>query len=330
MQDEVETLIVGSGLSGLMMGYLKKRDYLIIEAAERLNFDVGTPFYLHAPLEWLPTAWKEIDVHHHCWDGERFHRVPDLKMMNDYSRKIVGKIVDTSLKFMDGAVKRGFVPESGNAGQVLRDLHNEVGNNLVCGAKLIHLDPKNKAAVITFAEEGSRVVRYKHLVSTIPLPVMLGMLRMEFKHKFRADPITTYFISVSPEQALDSFQVVNITDPTVPFYRASLMGSTVVVETMDWPETKEQGDVLQEQAVDLAEGLWGFQLHDPQVKKSVVKPGKFHPIEKTARKMLLAKLTNELSVYCLGRYAVWDYKRIDHIAGDAHQILKLMKSEVPA
>lgn len=329
MENEVDTLIIGAGLSGLMMGYLQKRNYLIIEAAERLNFDIATPFHLHAPLDWLPTTWKEIDVHHHCWDGERFHRIPDLKMMNDFSRKIVGKIVDTSLKFMDGSIKRGFVPESGNAGEVLRDLFNETSTHLALGAQLVHLDPDNKAAAIAFAEEGSRVIRYKNLVSTIPLPALLKMLRMEFHHRFTAEPITTIFFDVPPEASVDAFQVVNITDPSNIFYRASLMDQKVILETMN-PDHETEESQLTHTAAALANALWKLNLRKENATIHVIRPGKFHPIPKTARKQLLAKLTNDWQIYCLGRYATWSYKRIDHIAEDAHSILKIMKAGVPA
>ncbi len=325
-QDEstVDTLIVGAGLSGLMMGYLlHNRSHLIIESAKTLNFDIGTPFYLHAPLDWLPTSWKEIDVHHHCWDGERFYRIPSLKMMNDYSRKIVGKIVDTSLKFMDGEIKRGFIPELGGAGQVLRDLFEETKNDLLLGASLNHLDSETKTAYILAPSGAIRIVHYKNLISTIPLPALLKMLKIEFNHKFVADPITTFFIAVPPSEALDSFQVVNITSKHNQFYRASLMGNTIIMETM-----VDDDDNIQEiVARETAEDIWGVKLLNQQITKSIVRPGKFHPVDLTARKQLLARLSGEFGIYCLGRYATWSYKRIDHIAQDAQTILKLMKME---
>lgn len=324
MEPDVETLVIGAGLSGLMMGCLLKRNYLIVERAPALNFEIGTPFYLHAPLDWLPTRWKEIDVHQHCWDGGRFHRIPDLKMMNDYSFKIVGKIVDTSLKFLDGSVKRGFVPESGNPGQVLRDLYEEVEPKLLLGAKLTALDTKNKAAYISFDKGGGRLVRYKRIISTIPLPALLKMLDMPSPFVFQSDPIVNLFFTVPADKSVDSYQIINVTDPTDPFYRISLMDQKVVAETMD---TKEPVNNLIEQAAALAKRLWRLDLDASACKPVVVRPGKFHPIEKTSRKLLLAKLTNELGIYCLGRYAVWDYKRIDHTSQDAHQILKIMKSQ---
>ncbi len=323
MESEVETLIIGAGLSGLMMGYLHKRNYLIVEASPAINFDIGTPFYLHAPLEWLPTAWKEIDVHHHCWDGARFHRVPDLRMMNNYSRKIVGKIIDTSLKFMDGSVKRGFVPEGGNAGQVLKDLVNEVGSNLHLATKLIKLDAKNKAAAIELPHGSSRIIRYKNLVSTLPLPVMLKMLGLEFPHKFESDPITTIFFDLLPGASVEAFQTINITDPADPFYRVSLMDQKIVFETMN-PDDQDAASLCA-YALELGSKLWGFILDPNSGVLQTVKPGKFHPIPKTARKQLLAKLTNEFGIYCLGRYAIWDYQRIDHVAENAKKILQLMK-----
>lgn len=317
---EVEHLIIGAGLSGMMMGYLLKRNYEIIDGAPMPNFRTGAPFYLHAPIDWLPSSqsWKQIDVHHNYWDGSEFGNRPTIKHFNDYSRKILaGKISDTSLKFMDGSVKQGYVPGNGEAGQVLRDLHEEVDGRTHFGCKLKKLDAQAKLATIEGPLGDPFEVKYQRLISTMPLPVLLKMVGEKFEHSFQADDIFTSFYKVPEGAVVDAYQVIYITSDQWTPYRASLMGQQVFIESMHHQSKAEN--------LNLIKLLWGFKTIEASGEQ-VIKNGKFHPIERTQRRLLLAKLTNQYDIYCLGRFAVWDYKRIDHIANDAQALLKIIRS----
>ena len=321
MVEEIEHLIIGAGLSGLMMGALLKRNFKIIDGAPGPRLDVHAPFYLHAPLEWLPTTWKQVDVHHNVWDGNGFHRAPTIRMMNDYSRKITGKIIDTSLKFMDGSVKSGYIPSNNLPGQVLNDLYDEVKANSSWGVKVIGIDPKRRevtAEVMGHAVGEVHQYRYKNLISTIPLPLLLSLTSRAFDCNFRSDPIFTSVWSIPETEATDAFQIIYITDPAEPIYRASLMGRSIILESM-----RDLSGTVNHQGI-IINKLWGIK--DGNFKaQGEIRPGKFHPIEKTFRKVMIGKLTSETGIFCLGRYAVWDYKRIDHVSEDAHTILKIIK-----
>ncbi|MEE8113176.1 MAG: hypothetical protein V3T23_02360, partial [Nitrososphaerales archaeon] len=220
---EIQTAIIGSGLSGLMMGHQLQQDYLIFERNKTINTEISSPFYLHAPIDWLPTKWKEVDVFHNCWDGE-FRRIPDIGMMNDYAKKITGKIINTSLMFMDGKPKRGHVPVTGRPGQVLEDIIPVVHKNLLTGVTVKAINPMEKHLVIR-ADDGIDDVCYSYdrLVSTMPLPILLRMLNMKFEHKFVADKIYSWRYMLNQDIAVDAYQIVNVTALSHSPYRASLM-----------------------------------------------------------------------------------------------------------
>ncbi len=316
MKQEIEHLVIGAGLSGMIMGYLLKRRYAIFDAAKGPVFQTSAPFYLHSPLDWLPTTWREIDIHHNCWDGDSFHRQPNIRMMNNYARKITGKIIDTSLKFMDGAMKKGFLPSNGKPGQVLTDLYEETSSNINWGWKLVRIDPVQKIATMNDGAVNLDI-RYKSLISTMPLPVLLRMVGIEFQHKFVADDIYTSFYAVPEGVTVDAHQIIYITSEYTRPYRASLMGQTIYIESMLPIDPTEDAQLIEQ--------LWGITKAHP-IGTRVIKAGKFHPIERNQRKLLLAKLTNEFDIFCLGRFAVWNYKRIDHIAHDAQQLVKIIRA----
>lgn len=321
---DVENLIIGAGLSGLMVGALLKRNYRIVDAALGPKFGVSAPFYLHAPIDWLPTEWREVDVHHNVWDGENFHRAPSIKHMNDYSRKITGKIINTSLKFMDGSVKKGFVPSKGSNGQVLKDLYEDVKGNITWAGKVVSISLQKREVIVQFNLPDTSSIhrfayRYNNLISTMPLPAFIGLSGQAMPCDFRADPVYTSTWEVHHSETSDVFQIVYVTDPQ-KVHRASLMGNQVILESMDeMKDVNPEGTLIFE--------LWGIRSAVHQ-SRGRINPGKFHPIDENIRKHIINKLTIDGNVYSLGRWACWKYARIDHVSEDAHNIIKMIKSKI--
>lgn len=322
MIEEVENLIIGAGLSGLMMGYLLKRNFKIIDAAPGPRFGADAPFYLHAPLGWLPTQWQEVDVHQNIWNGSQFSKTPTIKDMNDYARKITGKVIDTSLKFMDGSIKKGFIPSSGGSDQILKDLYDDVEWNVVWGAKVvkISLDDKKVDAMCSLPGDPSQVkqqYRYKRMISTMPLPALLSLSGQPLPCSFSSDTIYSSSWDVPQNDTMETFQIIYITSTSHSAYRASLIGNKIIIESM-------YAGASEFDEAQLIQSLWGFE-NCKFNSKATIRPGKFHPISEGKRKVIVNELTSKSSVYSLGRYATWQYKRIDHISEDAHSILKMIK-----
>ena len=311
----MKTLILGSGVSGMVMGHLLKDDYLILEKNQDLRLDTGAPFYLHEPIEWLPLQWKTVDVHEAVWDGNAFYRQPTLGMLNSFARKITGKVIDTSLKFMDGRLKRGFFPESGNTSDIFVALHNSVKDRLQLNYEVSEIYPEEKILV---AMNDNSPVNYKYdvLINTLPLPRLLSLLKKEHSFNFKADPVYIEIFKVPEEETIEVYQVVYIANRYSDAYRACLYNGTIYVEFMEPSKTASE---------TVIEQIWGFK-HCSKIFDGWLKPGKFHPVEKMRRKALLGELTSKWNIYCLGRYAVWDYKRLEHIAQDALDIQKIIQA----
>jgi len=313
---EINTVIIGGGISGLLMGYvLKEYDYTILEQASESSIITGAPFYLHKPIDWLPTKWKRIEVHKNCWDGKWFVRTPNIGHMNDYARKITGKIHDTSLKFMDGGIEEGYLPVGGNSSRVIKDLLDANERHVQYSCRVTEILPAKKVIKLN-KEDKEYTIHYSNLISTIPLPVLLRMLNLEIDFTFKADPILTSAYKVTENEAVDAYQIIYVTTPKLKPYRVSLMHNTIFVEAMVPMDEDENRNLIKM--------VWGFE-NPKHIETKSVSPGKFHPIERNKRKILLARLTSDYGIYCIGRYAVWAYKRLDHLADDAMELVKIIR-----
>lgn len=312
---EVETVVIGGALSGLMAGYLLKRNYVILEAAPRLDFNLQSPFFLHAPIDWLPTNWKKISVIQQIYDGKEFRRAPTIKDMVDYSKKIShGKIMTTSLIFMDGKSQTGYLPIDGRAGTIIQNLYEEVKEKVRLGEKVLEIDIHNKIVLAS-----SEQFKYKNLISTMPLPILLKMIKHQVNFEFESTPVYIKAYTVPSSLSSEVYQILYMTNPSDTPQRISLMNDMIFVES-----NQVLGETENANLIAKIWGLSGLQM----VGERVIKPGKFHPVEKVIRKNILGRLTAQHGIYCLGRYAVWDYKRIDHIAEDAKFILTIIQDRV--
>ena len=108
-------LIIGGGLSGLIMGMeLTKRgeDYIIIEKSK--NLIEAKLHYLHADLsEYFPFKLRQVDIATNVYWKGHYYAKPTIPMMNRFSCSTINKVVQNSMKYIDGDMHRGWVPENG-------------------------------------------------------------------------------------------------------------------------------------------------------------------------------------------------------------------------
>jgi hypothetical protein len=109
-------------------------------------------------------------------------------------------------------------------------------------------------------------------------------------------------------------------------YRASITGSTLIVEAMDTPVALH--DWLPRAKV-LMQRAFGIRIEQMRYLSAVEQRyGKIVPLEDVARKRLLFALTQQHDIYSLGRFATWRNILLDDVVDDIAVIKRMMRGTV--
>jgi len=117
-------------------------------------------------------------------------------------------------------------------------------------------------------------------------------------------------------------QTIYYPDPTVPYYRISLVGDIVISEFIRKPEANigpHMMDVLLEDF-----GIKPKKLVD--MKSSEQYLGKIKPINEEIRKQFIFEMTTKYGIYSLGRFATWRQILLDDVAEDVQHIENFIRS----
>lgn len=327
---KTKNLIIGGGLSGLIMGMeLTKRneDYIIIERSK--NLIEAKLHYLHADLkDYLPFKLQEIDIVQQWFDGEKFRSdIPTADVMNNFSFNTVGKIFQNSMKYMDGKIHKGYIPENGIE-NISPNVLNFNKNEPLVGYDLTRIDHENKIAYIDVHTEadgqevvGEEKIEYERIISTIPLPIMLKIAGVEHEEKFETDPLHMFEIELPEDVQEGLFQIIYLPFATGGYSRFSILGKRCVAEVgrKDMIDIDPNRVWLKKFMLRMFPNLVDYNLSDIKIEKHTNWYGRYHPINNGKRVELIKQLENK-DIFCLGRYAAWDYKRTDHVVKDAEVI----------
>ena len=317
---KIKTLIIGGGISGLYMGYLLRKDFLICEAKKREKIKYFSPIsYLHKQIN-LPMKLKPIDIFKGILWNKNFHNTGNLVAMNHYAVKTIDKLSANSIKFIDGKPDVGYYPETNCMNDIGKVLENYVIGNIRYSADLQRLDTKNHIAY--FACLGNEtIVEYDFLITTIPLNIMFDLIydgrdiiEKPTHTELRMKETQIWIIEL--DEHYDGCQIVYNCDIDTPIFRYFLIGNVLGIEGevgFDIDDYKDDVEYL-------------FMIEPSQYKVVELSSQRFIPIPIHDRKKLMRGFTEKYRIFCLGRYAVWDYKRFDHIVDDADTILKIIET----
>lgn len=282
--------IIGAGLSGLIAAHAwpsipvierepephEHHKALLRFRSEIVSNLVGIPF-------------REVTVHKAIWNFG--YHSPNLRLANQYSRKVLGKMHnDRSIWNLDPA-QRWIAPE---------DLYSLLLNNV-----------KDRI------QWGQEAALQAGDIVTIPLPAILK----QFDYEIERGTFTYAPIKVTRYRVPDSdvFQTIYFPDPYVALYRASITGDLLIAEAMDQPAARDWGTGM----LRLAFGVPDLQL----LEEAHQRYGKIAPIPNQVRRDLLFHLTQRHGIYCLGRFATWRNLLLDDIVHDITVIKSLMRSD---
>lgn len=289
-------IIIGAGLSGLLAGALDRRA-TILELQKSLphNHAAVLRFREDKIGKALNIPFRKVRVLKSLWeDGRTVTLTP--RVVNQYSRKVTGAIVDRSILSLEPAT-RFIAPQ---------DLIQQLAE--MCFGRI---------------EYGRDVARNfdklpRPLISTIPLAHMLNFCNMDWgsDDKFQSQPIRVVKYRV---RGADVFQTIYYPDPAQAVYRASMTGDELIIESAT--ATKLEAEHLD----DVLDSFGLVSLDIEPLTTTRQRFGKILPLPDTERKALLLRLSQEHGIYSLGRFACWRNILLDDVHDDYFRIRRMIE-----
>lgn len=315
---KTNTIVVGGGISGLIAGKMlenKGGDFLILERSEQL-----APLYLHYLHSdvgsLLNVKTKKVDVVKNVLWNNEFILVPNIEMMNAYSANTTGKITPNSLKFFDGKIDAGYIPLGGMETLQEKLLEQIPNEKILLEKEVVAIGKDGNKKFIKLSDE--HLIEYENVISTIPLPFMLTFCGIGYnKELFKVEPLHMLDIKLSDIVHQELYQIVYIPNCDFGFSRFSILGDRIVAE-FGLESFKNAYYSYRSLTRFIDRILPGAKIES--VEPNVNKMGRYLPINEKVRVELIDELKKR-NVFCLGRYAEWNYKRADLVTLDAQSLI---------
>jgi hypothetical protein len=302
--------IVGAGLAGLISAHVLVRRHRlrIIESQSVLPDNHGAllRFRSDAVSQATGIPFKKVHVRKAIgFDGKLYNEATPL-LANLYSLKVTGSILDRScwdLNPVDRYIAPDdFIPRLVNGVQI------QLGTTLTFEMlKAIH-------------KEGGPII------STIPMPALMAMVGWPHKPQFEHHPI--WSISGTVPVPCDVYQTIYFPGDTVHFYRASMVGSRMIVETRREPMAMYYVPDSAQQLLRQAGMYFGIDQEWKEITTKRQEYGKIVPIaDPEEGREFIYIMSQELGLYSVGRFALWRQLLLDDIVHDIQVVERLISAE---
>jgi len=295
--------ILGGGISGLIAeGCFQGHDIEIFDPKESVGFsdehkavmrlrNDKIKDYINCSLEKV-TAYKA--VYH---EGKLYDR-SNIMLNNLYSLKAYGSLGERSLKDL-GRVERYLLKSAGP----LKSGRHRRSKILRISDKVIHGALSVSAA-------------YDICISTIPMPALLSILRIDHNIHFSHTHIYVARATLSIESAVHQTIYFTAQALSTP-YRVTIEGKNVIAESIMPIEEAYFGRWLEP---------FGLSVTDIESFEQFEQPfGKMKPIDDPVRKKIMKDLTDKHNIYSFGRFATWRPLRVDQTLDDIEKIKMFIK-----
>lgn len=298
-----DVVILGGGISGYMAA---KRLYMLQPELSIAMIDKGMetsihPFHLHKPIPEIPEVAKIAPqiMHTNIWNGACFKKEPTLLDINKYSWKIFGSLQISNIS------QQGTIPIYPIEKQTLKELFDS--RALLLKGKVEEINIKEKIVTWNGAE-----IKYNNIISTIPLPELLKMLKVEVNFEFQNFP---FYSAKYKGIAENLYQMIYNTDWRCNITRSTLLGETLFIESKFAEYTEKDKEFL--------EKLYNINCLELM---TLISPGRIKPLSAENRKPLLHWLTEKHNIMTLGRYGAWTFK----VANDVWEDTKFISDIIYA
>lgn len=295
--------IIGAGLSGVMAyKFFKEMDYVesikVFEKSPAESFLTNHSAILRVKtldvINILKCRYSEIKIEKNYFYDDCLSPVPTIKSKNEYSRKVTGEIHERSI-----------------------GMENENRTRYLIELSSIKVDLYDFCFSTDFF---SQQEKFDVIISTIPMPDLLLKKKISLDEEFCLKAVAT--INAKSSVKINTNQTIYVSDPEYSCYRISIQqNQAVIAEFADLDPEISYGEFN-----SLIE-LFALQEKDmSEIKHNVLSYGKIIPINSDYRKHLIMKLSEEYSIYSLGRFAIWKNSvGADDVAKDIRKIETMLR-----
>jgi hypothetical protein len=285
--------IIGAGFAGLIAAHAFQKEHLFeVAAAPAQMHRALLRFRSDAVSKLTGIDFRRVTVRKGLYHEGNFTE-PSIGLANLYATKCLHKLVGERSVWDLDPVVRYVAPET-----FYEQLLDAVGDRIHWGHAF---------------DFSGRTPASEPVISTAPMPLVLGQVGLAADTTFERAPITVQRFRV-PD--CDVHQTVYFPTHTHSVYRASITGNLLIVEHAG---VNVHGSWLAD--VNAAFQLsWEIEPLDT-VKQSY---GKIAPIDDSLRKRLIHNLSTKHNIFSLGRFACWRNVLLDDVVNDAAVVRRLL------
>jgi len=301
-------IIIGAGMSGLLAGqFFRSHDPIIIEKQDSLpnNHKALLRFRSDAVSQLTGISFKKVQVDKMMNYREEHITQSNLFLNNLYSQKVTGSIRSRSALKLERA-ERYIAPE---------DFIQRVSSGLD-----ISYSEDARAVYLNQIVDSSEAI-----ISTMPVHKLAEVLNYELKAKLETRPIWTVKFDIE-EIECDVYQTVYYPNPSIPLYRLSITGNTVIAEFCEDPNVTWRDDVLMNISHFLEIDFGIIYFTDSNYRDGYQKYGKLIEENSDAVKEFLGWATRNYNIYSLGRWGTHRQILMDDVVHDLKVINRMIES----
>jgi hypothetical protein len=281
--------IIGAGLAGLLSANVfPKAGIMEAQNRDKIEHKALLRFRSNAVAEATGVEFRKVIVHKGIWHDDKFVE-PSIKLSNLYSQKVIGMLADRSIWNLQPATR--YIAPDDFLSQLIDNCGNRIEWNCTFDIGMLS----------------------GPAISTMPMSVLSAMLQVSDVPAFKYAPIVVYRAVVHNS---DVFQTVYFTNAETPIYRASITGSTLIIEAMSAISDTDIATVMR---------AFGICQYD-EVGQQKQKFGKIAAIDDEWRKSFILRASTKHNIYSVGRFATWKNILLDDVVHDLAVVKRLIKN----
>jgi hypothetical protein len=299
-------LIIGAGQAGLLAARrLANYMPIVYEQQSSLpnNHSALLRFRSDIVSEATGIPFKKVNVYKGvlCEDGTTITNTPTIRDINAYSLKSTGICIERSI--INTRVAERYIAQQ-NFIEIL-------------GLQASIVYDNNSQDLLTSRLENP-AKKDCPIISTIPMPKLMELLKYPFKIDFNVRPIWT--INCELHNA-DIYQTLYVPYEKHQPYRVSVTGNKLTLECAHDPSQWSFVTYIS-RYLQLLFPPGGVKLLNIKCRKQDY--GKIVPIEEYERQKFILWASDNYNIYSLGRYATWRQILLDDVVKDISVIQKFI------